>query len=144
MNCSTLQKPCILIVLFTGNHHLKLIGLVWKIIVGKVNQYCPKKCDWVQFGVARFRNRFLKLCTFFLLSHMIHISSFLFPSLQISMSVRGHQTVKGAAVSTIWAHTTVSARRATHWSEAGDAKVSLFKPLRSDLYQKTGCCLSFC
>lgn len=66
--------------------------------------------------------------------HMLRIPTlFLFPSLQISMSVRGRQTVRGAAVSTVWAHTTVSARRATHWLEAGDVKVSLFKLLSSFL-----------
>lgn len=45
------------------------------------------------------------------------------------MSVRGLQTVRGAAVLTVWARTTVSARRATGWSEAGDAKVSVFKQI---------------
>lgn len=48
------------------------------------------------------------------------------------MSVRGLQTVRGAAVLTVWARTTVSARRATGWSEAGDAKVSVFKALSSE------------
>lgn len=95
------------------------------------------KCDWVQIGFDQFINS----------AHTCfhHIPTlFLFPSLQISMSVRGHRTVRGAAVSTVWAHITASARRATHWWEAGGAKVSLFNTLWSDLYQKTGCCLSFC
>lgn len=43
------------------------------------------------------------------------------------MSARGQQSVKWATASIIWALTTVNARRATHWLEAGDAKVGLFK-----------------
>lgn len=53
--------------------------------------------------------------------------TFWFPALQISTSARDRRTASEAAASTVWARTTASARRATCWSEEGDAKVSLLK-----------------
>lgn len=57
---------------------------------------------------------------------------FVWPLLQISMSVKHHQTVREASALTVWAHTTVSARRATCWLGAGDAKVSVFFSINTD------------
>lgn len=72
--------------------------------------------------------------------HMLHILAlFLFPSRQISTSVKIHQAVMGAAVSTTWVHTTVSASGGTNWSEAGNAKVS--QSVTSRFNQKTGLCV---
>lgn len=51
--------------------------------------------------------------------------TFRFPVLQISTSARDRQTASEAAASTVWARTTASARRATCWSEEGDAKVGI-------------------
>lgn len=45
-------------------------------------------------------------------------------STQILMSVRGRRTVRKVVVSTGWAPMSVSVPKATHWWEAGDAKVS--------------------
>lgn len=50
--------------------------------------------------------------------------TFWFSVLQTSTSARGRPTASEAAASTVWARTTASARRATCWSEGGDAKVS--------------------
>lgn len=51
--------------------------------------------------------------------------TFFFPwSFQTSMNVKDLRTARGGAVSTAWARTTASARRATCWLEDGDAKVS--------------------
>lgn len=114
------NKPCILIV-FTWTQYAFIYHL-------KLNRQHPNKV-WLSLVSTR------SLINFVTPRHILHIPTlFLFPSLQISTSVRGHQTVRGAAVSTIWAHTTVSARRATRWSEAGDAKVSVFKSLRSNFH----------